>query len=316
MFAPTPIPFVAAANYTRTQAWVRALQHAMPDELIVPFASLSANDRAHCKLAIVANPDPADLKSMPQLEWIHSVWAGVERLVAGLSYRDLKIVRLVDPQLANTMAESVLTHVLYLHRNGPLYARQQAQQHWHAHEYVRPERRTVTLLGLGALGQAAAKRLVAAGFRVCGWSRNKRRIEAVECHAGEHELPAVLAQTDILVCLLPLTEETRGLLDAERLACLPRGANLINFARGPIVVEDALLDVLDRGHLNHAVLDVFEHEPLPVGHRFWAHPSVTVLPHCSAPTDIETASQIVAHNIATWRSSGAIPPAVNPDRGY
>lgn len=316
MFAPTPIPFVTAANYTRTQAWVRALQHAMPDELVVPFANLSANDRAHCKLAIVANPDPVDLAGMPHLEWVHSVWAGVERLMAGLAYRDLKIVRLVDPQLAHTMAEMVLTYGLYLHRNGPLYARQQAQQRWQSHEYVRAERRTVTLLGLGALGQAAAKRLVAAGFRVAGWSRNKRLVDSVACHAGEHELPGLLAQTDILVCLLPLTEETRGLLNAERLACLPRGASLINFARGPIVDEAALLDALDSGHLNHAVLDVFDHEPLPAGHRLWAHPSVTVLPHCAAPTDMETASQIVAQNVATWRSSGVIPPAVNPDRGY
>jgi glyoxylate/hydroxypyruvate reductase A len=316
MFAPAPIPFVSAANYAKTQAWVHALQHAMPDEVIVPFAAMSTNDRAHCKLAIVANPDPSDLKGMPQLEWIHSVWAGVERLVAGLAHRDLKIVRLVDPQLANTMAESVLTYVLYLHRNGPLYARQQAEQHWQAHEYVRAGRRTVTLLGLGVLGQAAAKRLVAAGFRVCGWSRNKRKLDQVECFAGEHDLPHVLAQTDILVCLLPLTEETRGLLDAERLVCLPQGASLINFARGPIVDEAALLAALDTGHLSHAVLDVFEHEPLPAGHRFWSHPSVTVLPHCTAPTDMETASLIVARNVATWRNSGAIPAAVNLDRGY
>ena len=311
-----PIPFIAAADYARTALWLDALQQALPHERIVTLAGMTADEKAACQVAIVANPDPAELKTLPQLLWLHSVWAGVERLIADLGASQLKIVRLIDPQLGSTMAEAVLAWTLYLHRDMPAYAQQQARGQWLAHPYVHPERKRVGLLGLGALGALAATRLQAAGFQVCGWSRQRKHLPGVTCHAGEDELDVMLAHSDILVCLLPLTPDTRGLLGRRRLACLPQGASLINFARGPIVVEADLLAALDGGHLKHAVLDVFDQEPLPQGHPYWQHPQVTVLPHCAAPTDIQTASQIVADNIMAFRLSGQIPPGVDLQLGY
>ncbi|MFZ6657916.1 2-hydroxyacid dehydrogenase [Undibacterium sp. TJN19] len=312
----TVIPFIAAHGYPHTQAWIAALQLALPDEHIVAFDELTEEARAACQVAIVANPDPADLKQLPQLVWIHSVWAGVERLVADLGNTDLKIVRLVDPQLASTMAEAVLAWTLYLHREIPAYARQQAQKLWQARDYVRPEERTISLLGLGALGEAAANRLLQSGFKVCGWSRKPKTIANIECFTGEHGLPAMLAKTDILVCLLPLTTDTKGLINAQMLAGLPTGASLINFARGAIVNAADLHVVLDNGHLAHAVLDVFETEPLPVADWQWQHPQVSVLPHCAAPTDRTTASRIVAENIRRYRDTGELPQTVDVARGY
>ncbi|MBU9366046.1 glyoxylate/hydroxypyruvate reductase A [Burkholderia multivorans] len=314
---PKPaLPFVANPDYPFGTQWIDALQCAMPDERIVPLDSLDAEARAACDVVIVANPRPEDLRTLPALKWVHSVWAGVERLMRDLADSDLKIVRLVDPQLAGTMAEAVLAWTLYLHRDMPRYAAQQARREWQAHDYTRPERKTVGLLGLGALGEASARRLLDAGFNVSGWSRTRKAIDGVTCHAGEGELGAMLQSADILVCLLPLTPQTTALLNRETLAMLKPGASLINFARGPIVDDAALENALDSGALRHAVLDVFATEPLPADSWHWTHPSVTVLPHISAPTDRETASSIVAGNIRRYRETGAIPPCVDRAQGY
>jgi glyoxylate/hydroxypyruvate reductase A len=311
-----PIPFMARPGYSLTSAWIAALQQSMPEEQFVPFEQLDADQKADCTFAIVADPDPDDVRQLPRLRWVQSVWAGVERLVSALGKTDLNIVRLVDPQLADTMAEAVLAWTLYLHRDMPAYALQQRQKYWQAAPYVPAQHTTVGLLGLGVLGEAAAQRLSAANFKVFGWSRQRKCLPNVICFAGNEELDDMLSQSDILVCLLPLTAQTSGLLTAEKLAKLPKGAQIINFARGPILSDEALLAALDNGHVKHAVLDVFEVEPLPADRWQWEHPRVTVLPHCSAPTNRQTASVIIAKNIRSYRGNGAIPAGVDPLTGY
>ncbi|WP_432238995.1 2-hydroxyacid dehydrogenase [Herbaspirillum robiniae] len=316
MSAGLPIPFVSQSDAVSVQGWVKALNAAMPGERVVAFSELGEAERAQCRLAIVANPDPAQLKQMPQLEWVHSVWAGVERLVADLGESGLQLTRLVDPRLAATMAEAVLAWTLYLHRDMPMYAQRQRFRVWQADEYVLPENRVVGILGLGTLGEAAAAALLQARFKVCGWSRSRREVAGVQSFSGEDGLKQMLGMSDILVCLLPLTAQTQGLLNAERLAMLPPQAQLINFARGAIVDDQALCAALDERHLRHAVLDVFTNEPLPADSWHWTHPDVTVLPHISAPTNRETASAIVAGNVRRYRESGEIPANVDMRRGY
>ena len=310
------LPFVAPPDAPFSGEWISALQAAMPNERVVPFAELDAAAREACTVAVVANPRPEDLRLLPKLQWVHSVWAGVERMLADRRDSDLKIVRLVDPQLADTMAEAVLAWTLYLHRDMPRYAALQRERLWQPLDYMRPQDKTVSLLGLGALGETAAKRLLASGFKVQGWSRTLRAMDGVAGFAGEGGLSRMLASTDILVCLLPLTAETRGLLNDAALGQLKPSASLINFARGAIVDDDALRRALDAGTVSHAVLDVFATEPLPAESWHWAHPNVTVLPHISAPTDRKTASRIVAANIAAYRASGIIPTSVDRVRGY
>jgi glyoxylate/hydroxypyruvate reductase A len=310
------IPFVARADYARSADWVAALQRSMPAQRIVAFDQLSQSEKQECTVAIVANPDPQDLASLPALRWVQSVWAGVERLVAQMGSTDISIVRLVDPQLAATMAEAVLAWTLFLHRDMHTYAAQQQQRQWRALDYVRPQQRRVGILGLGSLGEAAAARLVATGFHVSGWSRQRKQITDVACFAGAEQLDFMLAGTDILICLLPLTPHTEGLLDARRLALLPPDASVINFARGQIIDDGALRAALDTGALKHAVLDVFATEPLPPEQWQWQHARVTVLPHCTAPTDMGTASAIVAENIARFLTSGTVPKSIDIERGY
>ena len=310
------IPLVSSLPAEDTAQWQAALSAALPDYVIAPTSSLSTDERHRADVAIVANPDPAELQQLPRLRWLQSLWAGVDRLVAELPDRNLAIVRLIDPRLADAMAEAALTWALYLHRDGPRYRRQQQAGLWRQHPLPRPAERTIAVLGLGHLGRAAARRLRDHGFLVLGWSRRPVEIDGVTAYAGDAGLRHVLAQSQFVVVLLPLTSRTRGLLDAERLQTLPPGSGLINLARGPIIHEAALRSALDSGHIDHAVLDVFDVEPLPPDHWLWTHSSVTVLPHVGAPTSKETACRVVRDNIERYYATGVIPPSVDRARGY
>jgi glyoxylate/hydroxypyruvate reductase A len=297
-------------------AWKSVLSEHLPDECILSFHEMTAIERQEAEIAIVANPDPAHVAALPNLVWIQSLWAGVERLVGELTGEGPPIVRLMDPELARTMAEAVLAWTYYLQRDMPAYRHQQIKRVWQPLPYRPPGQVTVGLLGLGLLGAAAADRLKGAGFKVKGWSRTPKQIEGVDTCSGESGLEGLLAASDILVCLVPLTPETQGLLNARRLSAMKCGSALINFARGPVVVTADLLAALDAGRLSHVVLDVFEREPLPMDSPLWEHPNLTILPHISAPTDHATAASIVAANIQAYRRSGCLPLTVDRGRGY
>ena len=312
---PTLIPFVHSLSGAEEAEWIAAIEALTPGVALRPLAQLSEAERTAAGVAIVANPDPADLRVLPGLVWAQSLWAGVEKLAPHMPAH-VAIVRMTDPQLAATMAEAVLAWTLYLHRDMPRYASQQREKLWRQHEAVRAEDRTVAILGLGLMGETAARRLRANGFRVLGWSRSPKSVEGIETFHGAGGLAEMLGRADILVLLLPLTEATRGLIGADALARMKPGASLINFGRGALIEDAALLQRLDAGPLDHAVLDVFAVEPLPEGSPFWAHPRVTVLPHISAPTNVASAAQIVADNLRRYFRDGTIPRAVDRRAGY
>lgn len=312
-FSDPPIAFIGRAQDT---AWLQALQQAMPSERIEADAAIRDDMAALVEIAIVTNPDAAVLNRYPNLKWIHAVWAGVEKLLPLVQARKLPLTRLKDPVLVETMREAVLAWVLYLHRDMPRYAVQQRAATWQPLPAVRACDRTIGVLGLGELGSVAASALVAQGFRVMGWSRTSKVVSGVDCHAGTRGLADVLAASDVVVVLLPSTAATYRLLNQEAIAGMKAGAALINFARGAIVDTEALLASLESGHLSHAVLDVFDTEPLPPASALWRHPQVTVLPHISAPTNHKSASAIVAANVARYRATGLLPAVVDIARGY
>lgn len=310
------IPFVAQLSTQDKQAWLDSLNAALPGHQVLPLELLTSDQCAAAEVAIVANPNVADLAQLSSLQWVQSLWAGVERLLFETQGASFAIVRMADPQLAETMAEAVLAWTLYLHRDMPRYRAQQAARIWQQHPLPLPSQRKIGLLGLGNLGKVAAKRLVQQGFAVCGWSRSQSAIAGVTTFSGEQGLVQLLQQSNILVCLLPLTDQTHGLLNRKTLGLLPKGASLINFARGPIVDMEALICYLDRQHLSHAVLDVFDEEPLRSQSSLWSHPYITILPHISAPTNKQTASLIAAYNINRFLLSGEIPQSVDRHLGY
>ncbi len=311
-----PIAVVTRLDSDAENEWLARMATLLPEETLVAFRAMNATQKETAEIAIVANPDPAEVAALPQLVWIHSLWAGVEKLVADLGPFAPPIVRLVDPELSRVMAEAVLAWTYYLHRDIPTYRAQQTQRQWQPLPYRHPSRVNVGILGLGALGVAAADRLLGAGFTVSGWSRSPKLIGGVECVHGETGLRQLLQTADIVVCLLPLTPDTKGLLHAGRLKDMKGGASLINFARGPIIPSEDLVRSLDRRHLSHAVLDVFDQEPLSGESDLWTHPRITVLPHISAPTDRDSAAQIVAGNIRAYRTTGLLPRTVDFGRGY
>ena len=242
-----------------------------------------------------------------------SLWAGVEKIVGNDSLT-MPLCRMVDPGLTAGMVEWVTGHVLRYHLD--IDRSIATQDRW---EPVIPPlamERPVTMLGLGALGQACAKALSQLGFPIAGWSRSPKSIDGITCLHGDHGLAKALEQAEIVVLLLPDTPATENTLNAETLALLPRGARIINPGRGPLIDDNALLAALDGGQVSHATLDVFRVEPLPADHAYWAHPNVTVTPHIAAETRAITSAQVIAENIRRGEANEPWLNLVDRKLGY
>jgi glyoxylate/hydroxypyruvate reductase A len=254
---------------------------------------------------VVANPAPGRLRGLPRLRLIQSLWAGVDRLLADPTLPvSVPLARMVDPAMNAAMAETALWATLSLHRDFFGYARQQREARWLPHPQRRADEVRVCVLGQGEMGRSVAERLLRQGYRVSGWSRR----------AGP--LAPLLREADVLINLLPLTPETHGLLGAQAFAQMPRGAGLVNLARGAHVVDSELLAALDAGQIGHAVLDVFRNEPLPESHPYWRHPKVTVLPHAAAQTDPRSAARVVAANVHALLAGEPLAHLVDRSHGY
>ena len=310
------VPFISMLPKADIDEWLKVLKKKLPKERIVKFSSLKKSDYKKIDVAIVANPNPTEVKKLINLKWVQSVWAGVEKLVESFKGEKVKIIRLVDPEMNRTMAEAVLSWVLYLHRDMHFYRIQQNKRIWKENDYIKPSKKIVSFIGLGELGSASAVKLIKNGFNVCGWSRGKKNISKVKSFTGKLGLKKMLKPTDILVCLIPLTKQTKYLLNYKTLSYLKRGASIINFARGAVINVKDLVRHLNSGKIKHAVLDVFEQEPLPKASILWKHKNVTVLPHISAHTNMETASDIFYKNIRMYRLKNRIPKSVDKVRGY
>ncbi len=310
------VPFISMLPKADIDQWLKILKKKLPKERIVKFSSLKKSDYKKIDVAIVANPNPTEVKKLENLKWIQSVWVGVEKLVESFKGDRVKIVRLIDPEMNRTMAEAVLSWVLYLHRDMHFYQAQQNKRVWKESDYLKPSKKVVSFIGLGELGAASAFKLIQNNFNVYGWSKAKKNISKVKSFTGELGLKKMLQQTDILVCLIPLTKKTKYLLNYKTLSYLKKGASIINFARGAIINANDLVKHLNSGRIKHAVLDVFEQEPLPKKSNLWKHKNVTVLPHISAHTDMDTASNIVCKNIKMYRLKNRIPKSVDLKRGY
>lgn len=300
--------------------WAAALRRALPGHRLLLARGEVADGQIDA--AIVANPPPGSLQGLPRLRLIQSLWAGVDRLLGDATLpAGVPIARMVDPAMNAAMAETALWAVLALHRGFFTYARQQRQGLWQQHAQRRADEAPVLLLGLGQMGGAVAQRLVQQGYPVTAWRRGAGDAQdvplpGVQVTSGSAGLHAALAGARVLVNLLPLTADTRGLLNADLFHRLPRGAAVVNLARGAHVVDADLLATLASGQVGHAVLDVFHAEPLDSDHPFWAHPQVTMLPHVAAQTDERSAAAVVAANIVALERGAPLAHLVRRDAGY
>ena len=278
-------------------------------------------DPAEVHYAAVWKPKPGDLAGFPNLRVIFNLGAGVDALMADRSLPDVPLVRVAVADLTDRMAEYVVLHVLMHHRQEPYLRQSQREKRWQPKFQWAANAVSVGIMGLGTLGANAADILRRLGFRVSGWSRSAKQIAGVTCFHGEGGLDAFLRQTDILVCLLPLTADTRHALNRSVFEKLSRNGPLgapvlINAGRGGLQNEADILACLADGTLGAASLDVFEQEPLPADSPFWDHPNVVLTPHNAADTDPDEISKYVARQIAQFEASGALENVVDRKRGY
>jgi glyoxylate/hydroxypyruvate reductase A len=286
--------------------------------LLLPDAAF---DPAEVHYAAVWKPAQGELAAFPNLRVIFNLGAGVDALMADSSLPKVPLVRVAVADLTDRMAEYVVLHVLMHHRQ-ELYLRAcQREKRWKPRFQWPASAISVGIMGLGTLGTNAAEVLRRLGFRVSGWSRSPRQIDGIACFHGKAQLETFLRRTDVLVCLLPLTPDTRHILNRELFASLnrnsPMGAPvLINAGRGGLQAEADILECLDDGTLGAASLDVFATEPLPADSPFWTHPKVVLTPHNAADTDPDEISKYVARQIQCLEAGGRLENVVDPARGY
>jgi glyoxylate/hydroxypyruvate reductase A len=293
--------------------WRVALASALPEADIAVWPDAPADP----DYALVWRP-PAELflRIRPG-KAIFNLGAGVDALMAVPTLPpDVPVIRLENAGMAEQMAEYVMQAVLRAYREMDAYAAQQRDGRWQQRRRLPKAEFGVGILGFGMLGRAIASALATFEFPLAGWSRSPKTAAGVECFAGRAELPAFLARSRVLVCLLPSTPETSGILDRATLGRLPRGAHVINIARGDLVVDADLVALLDAGHLAGATLDVFRTEPLPADHAFWHHPRITVTPHTSAVTLVADSIAQVAAKIREIEQGRAVTGVVDRARGY
>jgi glyoxylate/hydroxypyruvate reductase len=282
------------------EGWIAEFKRAAPDLDVRLWEQ--RGDPADIDVVLAwRHPKGAD-KRYPNLKLIVALGAGYEHIMGDPDRpAGVPVVRLIDTRLTQAMTEYVLLHVLRYHRQMPEFEAAQRERRWIKPKPPVTDDRRIGILGLGALGQDAARRLTELGFPVATWSRTPRCLDNVEAFHGAAQLEAFAARTDILVCLLPLNDETRGIIGARLLAALPRGAFVINPARGGHVVDAELIAALDSGHIAGATLDVFHTEPLPTEHPFWTHPKITLTPHIASTTNARSSVPQIVDNIRRVR---------------
>lgn len=305
-----------AGDPAEARAWADRLLALRPDLDLTLDAD--AIDPADVDILVYEASGPVqDLAPYAGAAAILNLWAGVEAVLANPTLPDgVPLCRMVEDGLTEGMTDYVCGHVLRLHLEMDRHRERQARGEWSTDNPPLSRNRTVGIVGLGALGRDAAERLAFLRFDVSGWSRSAKDIPGVRCLHGPDGLETLLAGSEILVLLAPLTPETENLLDADRIASMPRGAHVVNAARGPLIDDAALLAALDTGHLASATLDVFRVEPLPADHPYWSHPSVTLTPHIASITRPETAARAVVEQIARHERGEPFAHAVDRSRGY
>jgi len=268
------------------------------------------------EVAVCWNTPPDLYGRMPRLQLVHSIAAGVDNILPGAQAAGVPVCRVVDPDLTQGMIEYVSWAVLYFHRAFDVVMQQQRERLWHRPALRRAADCRVGVMGLGNLGRSVAHALSARGYPVSGWARSAHVIDGVQTYAGSQALTAFLSRTDILINLLPLTDQTRAILNRDLFQALPEGAAVVGCGRGEHLATDDLIDAIKSGHLRGAVLDVFPQEPLTPESALWDMREVVITPHMATMAAPQTVVNQVSENIRRMLAGEPLVNEVDPARGY
>lgn len=306
--------FIYMADPARGEQWARYFAKQAPDIKFRIWPDVG--DLKEVRYLAVWKP-PANITTLfPNLEVVFSVAAGIDHIDLSALPDSVPLVRMIEPGIAAGMIEYVVHSVISIHRNFLEYEASQSQALWQPLPVRAAADIRVGILGLGNLAKAVLSRLMLFGYPCAAWSRSAHDVPGVECFASSEGLAAFLERTDILICLLPLTDQTRGILDEALLSRLPRGASLVQMGRGGHLDQDALIRLLDSNQLHSAYLDVTDPEPLPADHPLWRHPRIRVTPHVASKTRPESAVNAVLENLRRHRTGEPMTGLVDRQRGY
>jgi len=306
---------VIAPDFGFTDDWRDSIRETVPGAEL--YDEQEVKDTGSIDIALVYNPPAGKLSQYPNLKAIVTLSAGADQLLSDPSLPDVPIVRLADTGISDLMKEYIAYHTLRLHRNFKQYELLQQKSIWQWMPPTLPANKCkVTVMGMGRIGYPCAMALRNLGFDVTGWCRTPQVLKEIPCFSGPGALDELLAHTHILVCILPLTTETKGILSAPLFRKLPGGASIINVSRGGCLNETDLLGALNNGQVANAVLDVFETEPLPVSNPLWQHPNVTVTPHIAGDARALATAMEILQVASSLRNNQPLANTINVKLGY
>jgi glyoxylate/hydroxypyruvate reductase A len=306
---------VLISEKSNKERWQKALKLLLPD-LNVGFYPNDSN-REEVDFALVWHPPLGVFKNYPNLKVIASTGAGVDHILKDPNIPEgVIITRVVDIKLTNDMSNYLIAQVMNHIRNIAYYRLEQQEMKWSPKPYLDDSKIQIGIMGMGELGQDVANKLKHLGLNVHGWARSKKDLSNIKVFAGSNEFTDFLSQSDILICLLPLTKETFNILNKDTFSSLPSGAYVINVARGEHLVVDDLIEALDSGKLSGACLDVFREEPLPNDHVFWTHPKISITPHVASITIPESVASQIIENYKKMIKGELLLNSVSRSAGY
>ncbi|APU68821.1 MAG: glyoxylate/hydroxypyruvate reductase A [Bacteroidota bacterium] len=295
--------------------WIETIRKK--DSAIECYAYPEDHQKEDVEFALTWNHPRGIFKNYPNLKVIASMGAGVDHILSDPALPDdIQITRVVDDKMTEDMSNFVLTQALARLRKIQDYTKHQTEKKWDRTQYGRPQDTKIGIMGLGVLGDAVAEKLHKNNFQVYAWSRTEKDCQNITCFHGKEQMEEFLSHAEILVCLLPLTEDTRNILNADLFDMLPEGAYVINVARGEHLVEHDLLEMIDNGHLSGASLDVFREEPLPDEHPFWEHEKINITPHIASLTSPESVVPQIIENYDRMMDGKPLRHEVELEKGY
>ena len=305
---------VLSPEFEFTNEWRESIKTIVPD---VELHDEYEVDKDSIEIALVYNPPSGKLLEYPNLKAIITLSAGADGLLSDSKLPNVPIIRLVSTEISDMMREYVVYQTIKLHRNFRKYERQHEKHIW---QWLPPSvptyEKKITVMGMGRMGFPCALALHNLGFDVTGWCRTPKYFKHIPCFSGIDKLNSLLKNTQILICILPLTNFTRGILSSELFYKLPKGASIINISRGGCLNENDLINALNNGHLANAVLDVFESEPLPYTNPLWVHPNVIITPHIAGDVNSFSTAKEILKVVTSLRQNQPLANTINVEQGY